>query len=252
MSKIAFIVDIDDSICASSRKIKPADRVCTAYCTKDGQADGFMNKDQSALWNMMVEKGPVLALTARTPEAFSRVQLPFYPLAGVDFGARLIRDGHEDRLWLEQSIVLAKRTNASLEAAFVELNELLSNHDKAQIRLDWYEIEGYGLYICAKKINQDHSALENVASLMERIQLHTHSDLSVKRNGNNVVLSPGWLNKDRAARVMVSELHSKNYTVVGVGDSASDWDFLKCCDFVLSPSHSQIGKSTLSNVPTNL
>ncbi|MBS2005343.1 MAG: trehalose phosphatase, partial [Cyanobacteria bacterium SZAS LIN-5] len=59
-------------------------------------------------------------------------------------------------------------------------------------------------------------------------------------NGNNFALLPPFLSKERAVEYFLRELAPPHDCLIGIGDSRSDLGFMALCDYVVTPTRSQI------------
>lgn len=69
-------VDLDDTLFQTARKMGDEPRF-TATLDVDGQPNGFMNATQKSFVEWLLATSDVVPVTARSIEAYQRVQLPF-------------------------------------------------------------------------------------------------------------------------------------------------------------------------------
>jgi predicted mannosyl-3-phosphoglycerate phosphatase (HAD superfamily) len=99
---------------------------------------------------------------------------------------------------------------------------------------------GCAFYVLIKSLDHSETGLDAVELLLrDRV---ARTNLQVVRNANNLVAIPEWLDKRHAMEFMADQFRSRhgNILTVGMGDSLSDLNFMKACDYMMVPSRSQI------------
>lgn len=238
MNTVIFL-DLDDTIFQTLPKCPPAEPTSPAAFGRDGAPLSYMTARQRALLELLLRAGTVVPTTARSVDAFRRVDLPFTGPAIVGFGGIvLLPDGRHDPAWdaqvRPQCEAMAGELRAHLDATqrFIAAQGLGAN---ARIICDL----DLPLYVVVKHPKGDHERLVPIRSELwaaidpERFFIH--------QNGNNLSLVPRFLGKDRAVRhVLAHHVGPGPVLTLGVGDSLSDAPFLAACDFALLPRGCQL------------
>jgi hydroxymethylpyrimidine pyrophosphatase-like HAD family hydrolase len=240
MSKKILFTDLDDTLFQSKRKCPDHDELLPVAYLKDGTAHSFQTQAQANLLQAFMDDMIVVPVTARNMDAFNRVKIDFKHGAIVNFGGTILNpDGQLNETWLATISVRCKQfrpvLNATAEWAHSKV-DLLGGGLRARV----IEDHGCPFYVSIKSTEGQEPVLDDM-EFMLREQLQT-TDLSVHRNGNNLVAMPNWLDKRHAVEFMKTQFktHYGPITTIGMGDSLSDLGFMKQCDYMIAPSGSQI------------
>lgn len=239
-TRLVAFADLDDTLLQTLRKRDVPGSV-VAGLGRDGLPLSYACPKQQKLFACLLAQGAVIPTTARDFGAFQRIQLPFSSFAILNFGATLLnpdRTLNED--WHTRMASLARVHHAQLvtqlEAALafsrthgLDLNiRMVSDFD-----VDWY--------VLAKHTGQNPEALDS---------LHRHwvaacpPGFTVRRNDNNLTLSPDFFDKKHAVLEVIAQHFDRETDVfLGLGDSLSDFDFMSACDYLVLPSNSQLHRS---------
>lgn len=237
-----ILIDLDDTLFQTARKMPEGSARHTATLNVDGQPNGYMSAVQKTFVEWLLESADVVPVTARSVEAYSRVQLPFVAGAVCSHGGVILQpDGTLDRDWHGQMIeVLAAYQSRlpALSAATLAIGEEMG------FSLRGWVVEEQGLlnYVVTKHNESDDSVLQKVlAEVQDRglvEGMHIHG------NGNNLAFLPNGL----AKRYAVQELLRRDRAahgerpVLGFGDSVTDLGFMNECNFWATPANSQLAK----------
>lgn len=94
------LVDLDDTLFQTARKMPEGLPRVTATLDIEGQPNGYMSTVQHSLAHWLLSTTDVIPVTARSVEAFSRVQLPFMHGAVCSHGGVILGpDGKLDEEW---------------------------------------------------------------------------------------------------------------------------------------------------------
>lgn len=248
MEKVIFL-DLDDTLFQSRAKCPPGTELSETAYLADGRAHSFMTGKQRVLWRWFDEHLRVIPVTARSGDAFRRVNLPFRDWAVIDFGGVVLQPGGEpDGEWLERSRALA----AGYRAALQELQEaavaFAESHGLA-VRIRIGEDYGVPFYWMAKY--RDHHAGHLDRLLQEFVVpwlAEQGGGFYLHRNGNNLAVLPASLGKAHAVRHLIQRLRLRHdeLLTLGMGDSLSDAAFMAECDYALTPRCSQLFESGLA------
>ena len=240
-------VDLDDTLFQTARKMAEGPR-CTATLDAFGQPNGFMNATQQGFVEWLLATTDVVPVTARSVEAYQRVQIPFVHGAICDHGGVILSaEGVPDGEWharmchelaLEQARL--RRLSEQTLALGAELGFSLRS---------WVvEEQGLATYVVTKhSYETDHALLVVCAEARARGLLN---GLNVHGNGNNLAFLPKALQKREAVREWVRRDQALNgkRPLLGFGDSLSDLGFMAECDWWGTPKHGQLASHVCASV----
>ena len=240
-------VDLDDTLFQTARKMAEGPR-CTATLDAFGQPNGFMNATQQGFVEWLLATTDVVPVTARSVEAYQRVQLPFAHGAicahgGVILSAQGVPDGDwHARMCHELAPEQARlhRLSEQTLALGAELGFSLRS---------WVvEEQGLATYVVTKhNYETDHALLVVCAEARARGLLN---GLNVHGNGNNLAFLPQALQKREAVREWIRRDQALNgkRPLLGFGDSLSDLGFMTECDWWGTPKHGQLASHVRASV----
>lgn len=242
MIKPLFLIDLDDTVLQTARKMSPDEARHVASLDKHGQPLSFTNNTQQAFLQWLLATADVVPVTARSVDAFKRVQLPFSQGAICAHGAVILdADGTIDTAWhkyinneLEKYRVAIQRIERELAAIGVIQGLSLRT---------WIIDEmGMATYALAKHNNQQDDVLIAVeAQLKLNVDL---SDFYIHRNSNNLAILPNVLHKKFAVQEWLRRDRERygERPVLGFGDSLSDVAFLQHCHWWATPRQGQLAQ----------
>jgi hypothetical protein len=244
--KPCLFLDLDDTIFQTMRKCPPGARLENAASGRDGAPLSFMTSGQTALFHLFSETMRVIPTTARSLDAFKRVHLPFEHGAILDYGGVILDSkGKVDTEW-DAGI---RGKTAAVRGAMTELCAAIKGYACRRTMEISVRIIGdfaMDLYIVIKQPDADIAALEELHR--ECVLPLTPADFYVHFNDNNIAIIPRFLNKANAVKYLIEErLRPADASLVtlGMGDSLSDLHFMGLCDYLITPSVSQISRSLL-------
>lgn len=232
-------VDLDDTLFQTARKMGDEPRhVATLDVT--GNPNGYMNAVQKQFVEWLLAGADVVPVTARSVEAYQRVQLPFvHGAICAHGGVILAADGSPNRDWQAQmrSLLAAEQQRLpALSAATLAIGAELGYSLRGWV----VEEEGLANYVVTKH-NEDSDAV--LAHVLAEVRARRLLDgLYVHGNGNNLAFLPlalqkraavcEWIRRDRAQ-------HGER-PLLGFGDSISDLGFMAECHWWGTPARSQL------------
>lgn len=247
MSKPIFLVDLDDTLFQTKRKMKEELNqipVRVGALDRSLEPRSFMNGMQANFVDWMMANSEVIPVTARGTEEISRVQIPFDSWKITTHGAVILTpNGKPDLGWQSHILSsLAPYTEKLLELEAV-CNEVLKNRGiDGWVRIN-YEYGDQPVYLVMKHTNSNniseiYEIAEEVASLTDLSGYYVHS------NGNNIAWLPHCISKGNATQYLLTNIKEMDAVgatrpIIGLGDSVSDHGFLTLCDFWGMPSTSQ-------------
>ncbi|MGD1524609.1 HAD family hydrolase [Vibrio harveyi] len=245
---IYFLSDLDDTLLQSKAKCGLPTEECTLRgITKFGEPQGYSTPAQEELLKMCNENGTLIPVTARNLAAFKRVLIDFKSYAAICHGAIVLNpEGEPCEDWLkhiEPEVNLYKDLITELHD---ELRVLIKDRN-CNILMDRV-LEEFGVVTCGmfKTDLETSEQLFHVAeTLRERLaEREECADFVVHQNGRHISILPPYSSKERAADFIMTKLNvSEKDLTFGLGDSISDWDFMKKCKFSVIPYKSQLANS---------
>ncbi|MCK3866116.1 trehalose phosphatase [Pseudomonas sp. B329] len=237
-----ILVDLDDTLFQTARKMSEGSLRHTATLDVDGEPNGYMNSVQNAFVQWLLQSADVVPVTARSIEAYNRVQLPFRSGAVCAHGGVILRpDGTLDSDWHSQMTdVLAayQRRLSALSASTLTIGLELG------LSLRGWVVEEQGLlsYVVTKHNGSDDAVLKRILIEVKRQGLL--DDMHVHLNGNNLAFLPNGLAKRHAVEELLrrDRIVNGERLVLGVGDSVTDLGFMNECHFWATPANSQLAK----------
>jgi hydroxymethylpyrimidine pyrophosphatase-like HAD family hydrolase len=248
MLKKFLFADLDDTLfqtlekCAGREALEPA-----AYYS-NGSICSYTTPAQRAFFAFVDEGMTVIPTTARSLDAFARVNLGFTSYVVLNFGGIILQpDGSVERDW--QSCM-----HALMTAALPGLQALASRIDA------WAEKTGYAgrtrmvedagtpFFIVVKDPDKVTANLETIERevVLPWIGDGNHG-YCVHRNGNNLAILPTSLDKANAVAYVTERLRREHGEIItfGMGDSRSDARFMADCDYAIIPRRTQLSRLTV-------
>ena len=247
LKKFLF-ADLDDTLFQTLEKCAVREGLEPAAYYSDGSICSLTTPAQRAFFAFASEGMTVIPTTARSLDAFRRVDLGFASYAILDFGGViLLPDGSIDRDW--QGIMHEK-----MNAALPGLQALAARIDawaeaggfKGRARL--VEDAGTPFFLVVKDPDKIASNLVLFEDEVVRPWIADgHQDYCIHRNGNNLAILPTSLDKANAVAYVTDRLRREHGDIVtfGMGDSRSDARFMADCDYAIIPRRTQLSKLTV-------
>ena len=244
MKRTIFLADLDDTLFSSLRKATgPVGPAITD--SKTGN-HSHMSGPQEGPFSLMRATGELIPVTARSSDAFGRVKLDFGTRRAVlANGAIVLGEGGEpDPDWFAHTSRIGRDAAPQMEGMMATIREEFGETARTWI----VEELGAPIYFCVKMNTSDpeliRTGILQAAELLherfglERFQQHV--------NGNNLAFTPNGISKRDACAHLLRRLGDRSdLTLVGAGDSLTDLPFMAMCDFMLTPSWSQIAERVL-------
>lgn len=239
-----LFVDLDDTLFQSRRKCPDGVPLAPAAYLKDGTAHSFLTPLQLGVLEFLQREMVVIPVTARSVDAYARVRLGFMDRAVVNYGGVILNsDGTPDTAWLERNRNLAKADASCLETVHEAINDWVASTGAA-IRVRIIADLSVPFYVCAKCAEGDEASLDRIEAMARARWPATDESVRIHRNGSNLSVLPGWLDKRHAVVHLIKRLRDTYGAIAtfGMGDSLSDVGFLTECDYALIPRDSQISR----------
>lgn len=233
--------DLDDTLFQSRRKMAEEQiaRPAAVAGNGDPRKASFMTVRQSALFDWLNTTTELIPVTARSGDAFSRVDLPFRSWAIISNGATILEPGGATHgLWQEQM----KRRLLPLQD---QMDSLLSDgrHAAQNAGIDvrsWIVKErDLATYVVFKLNTITSHSISKLKSLPVECPGWTRHF-----NSETLALIPPGSGKAAAAAYLYAMIAADgDRPTLGFGDSLSDLDFMRDTDIMMIPSYSQIART---------
>ena len=253
MKKFLF-ADLDDTLFQTLEKcaaLASPDALEPAAYYADGSICSYTTPAQRAFFSFASEGMTVIPTTARSLDSFERVSLGFTSYVLLNFGGVILQpDGAIDRDW-------QGRMHALMTAALPGLQDLARRIDA------WAEATGYAgrtrmvedagtpFFIVVKDPKKVTANLEIIEREVVRPWIADGNDgYCVHRNGNNLAILPGSLDKANAVAYVTERLRREHGEIItfGMGDSRSDARFMTDCDYAIIPRRTQLSSLTVETL----
>jgi len=236
------LADLDDTLFQTARKMKEGTPRYPATFDVEGQPNGYMSPVQKSLIEWLLATTDVVPVTARSVEAFSRVNLSFTHGAVCSHGGVILGpDGKLDEEWNSHMRVVL----ADFQLRLPDLcAETLAIGKELGISLRGWVVEEESLrhYVVTKHNETNDEVLNTVLAevqargLLEGMHIHG--------NSNNLAFLPTGLSKKVAVQELLRRDREVNgeRPVIGFGDSITDLGFMEECQMWATPARSQLAK----------
>lgn len=230
-----IFADLDDTLFQTRRKMHGADthRQAAVAANGDPRKSSFMTAQQSAMFDWLNSTTELVPVTARSVDAFTRVDLPFKSWAIVSNGAVILEPGGQPHApWTDKMT----RTLAPLAET---MQTILDAGRGADIDTRSWIVQENGLatYVCFKLNDltpESLHALENLTLPVTGWTRHFNSE--------TLALIPPGSGKAAAVDYLHGLLNrDQKRPTLGFGDSLSDLSYMTSTDVLMIPTRSQIG-----------
>lgn len=245
MHKPVCLVDLDDTLFQIPEKMKsgPKQKFLTpAAVDEQENPRSFMTPEQHHFFYWLQKNTCLIPVTARSRSELSRVRLGFNSWKIAAHGGLIIRpDGKIDESWKKQLIGQTEQQADPLTVLHQRVVNRLSRFHDLSITL--YREYNLPLYLAVKIHNI--TVKQKIREIVDLLNAEfSGTAFKMHHNNNTIHWLPHYLNKGRAAGYLLNRLRNQNdsLVVLGFGDSASDYSFLKQCSWFGLPSGSQLDR----------
>lgn len=239
--KPLVFADLDDTLFQTRRKMNgnAPHRQAAVAGNGDPRKSSFMTAQQSVLFDWLNSTTELIPVTARSGDAFSRVELPFHSWAIISNGAVILGpDGTPHADW-------AARTQDLLHPLADQMQDILDQGRSAARMHDidirsWIVTENDLATYVVFKLNEISEV-----SLMGLEALPIHAEGWTRHfNSETLALIPPGSGKAAATDYLHQQLNPDGTRPsLGFGDSLSDLHYMRGTDILMIPSRSQIAAS---------
>lgn len=240
--KPLVFADLDDTLFQTRRKMDEGQIFRQAAIAANGnpRKSSFMTQSQSGLFDWLNTSAELIPVTARSGDAFSRVDLPFNSWAIISNGAMILEPGGElHQPWAVKMLALLSplaRTmdqiltagNAAAKAAGVDQRSWIVEED------------GLATYVVFKLNVVTPESL----SALENLTMPVDDTWTRHFNAETLALIPPGSGKAVAIDYLQNLINpDKSRPTLGFGDSRSDLNYMQKTNVLMIPASSQIAKS---------
>jgi hydroxymethylpyrimidine pyrophosphatase-like HAD family hydrolase len=242
-----LFVDLDDTLFQTRRKL-PDGQFGSAHPAaylRDGKAISYATAKQQRLWRGLSQGFRIVPVTARSYDAFRRVDLPFSHEAVLNHGGVILQpDRRPDEQWLGQSAAAARGCEEDLQSLLAAIHAHRTETGDSGIKPRLIEDFGVFWYLVVKHESGDEQALERLTrDLVRHAPAVVSGRLYLHSNGNNLAVLPQPVNKAAAVAYLqrrFAQRHGCDLLTVGMGDSLTDAPFMALCDYAVIPGNTQL------------
>ncbi|KAA8999995.1 hypothetical protein FJU30_11955 [Affinibrenneria salicis] len=247
MTKPVFMVDLDDTLFQTRRKM--VDELAqtpfqVGALDRSLTPRSFMNQEQAMLVEWLLEHAELIPVTARGTEELSRVKIPFSSWAIATHGAVILNPQRQpDEAWrlkMQSELAPYRRRLLALQARVTELMAERGIDGWARIN---YEYDDTPVYLVMKHC--DSTRLHELNAIGDEMEAQFGREgFYIHRNGNNIAWLPDCVEKGLAAAWLLEKLRAERgvFPLIGLGDSLSDYRFLRLCSWFGMPKQSQFAE----------
>ncbi|MBW7983093.1 hypothetical protein [Enterobacillus tribolii] len=244
MSKPVFFADLDDTLFQTRRKMQDELGETPFRCAALDRSlapRSFMTQEQAMMVDWLLEHAELIPVTARGTEETARVQIPFHSWRVMTHGAVILTpQGEADAAWQAHMLAGLAPYRERLLSMESGINALMAQRGiNAWARLN-YEYDGTPVYMVMK--HRDSTQTAELYALADELKAQFPTEgFYFHRNGNNVAWLPDCVEKGQAVIWLLEKLRAQRgvFPVMGLGDSLSDYRFMRHCTWFGIPRRSQ-------------
>lgn len=252
MIKPLFLVDLDDNLFQTKRKMSSNNNYPfrNAALDREGKPRSFMSEEQANFVDWLLQHSDLVPVTARSTEETKRVTIAFNSWKITTHGAVIITpDGQIDDTWKKHILLNLQPYQLRIKKYHDVITEKFASLGIAAWGRIAYEYNGIAIYLVAK--HTDSSKTHELYEIAEQVNASIGlDDFYIHHNDNNISWVPKCIDKGSAARYLIEKIRdcSPHTPIIGLGDSVSDFSFLKYCSWFGMPKQSQIRKRLESQI----
>lgn len=252
-TKPVILTDLDDTLFQTKRKMTQEQDLTpfrTGALDRTLQPRSFMTEEQAMLTDWLLTYADLIPVTARGTEELRRVTVPFRSYAITTHGAVILQpDGSPEPVWQSQMLAaLAPYRECLLSLQQFCTGLMAERGIEAWARIN-YEYDDVPVYLVMK--HTDSTRTDELYAVAAEIEQQFPSDgFYIHRNSNNIAWLPDPVEKGLAVARLLTLLRAERGTfpVIGLGDSLSDYRFMKHCTWFGMPSRSQFADAVAARI----
>lgn len=253
MCKPVIFSDLDDTLFQTQRKISArsdSKAVRVAALDRSMLPRSFMTAEQTIWVDWLLEQAELIPVTARGTEEISRVKIAFQSWVITTHGAVILNPaGQIDEEWKKQILPRLLPYADRLTAIQQTITTMLQHRNiNAWARIN-YEYDQIPVYLVMK--HRDSKRIEELYEVNKEIEQQISSEgFYIHRNDNNIAWLPQPVDKGLAVHWLLEKLKADRglFPVIGIGDSLSDYRFMKLCHWLMLPQHSQFSNAISTEI----
>lgn len=242
---IYVFADVDETVIAS-RRTRPPEGGRPVATDSRGAVCGYLTPKQERLLGFLRAGATFVPTTARSTDAFRRLDLDFSGWAILSFGGVILTpEGTVEPRWAERITDGAACHRESLHRLAAQVVET-AGREKIDVRSSIVSDAGMDLYASVKHNGGDADALTPVyRMLLDNLP----TGWRLHFNLNLISILPPFLGKELAVKWFLTHIAPPGVITVGAGDSLTDVPFMGLCDYALVPTRSQNFRRLAKEVP---
>lgn len=241
--KILLFLDLDDTIFQTKRKNKQG--VIPATETPNPENISYMTKSQKLFLDIFLKMDNVriIPITARALKQYKRTYISKHPqvsCASVYFSGAIYTGTGFDPDWQQKIRELYSKMSFPIEQMYKRIYPKIDHE-----RFNMVDVDGY--YLAIKSKNRHVKEYRpRMMELLQTLPFFMEEEYFIHQNANNIAIIPRFLDKKHAVDYLINKFEPE--LTIGAGDSITDLNFMKICDFKIIPKSSQIEKEVISGI----
>jgi hypothetical protein len=240
MRSVVF-ADLDGTLIDSLRGLPcPADARVVAH-DRHGSPVSVQTAEHRRVFELLSGADAVVPVTGRSVAALARVDLPFGSYRVAHHGATVITaDGSICQAYREHVCADLAETHLLLSDVGAEVEAWIRDNT-LPLRVNRQVLDDLVIEVCVKSTHDGVTTLGEPGDHLEA-KWSTLDGTRIHRNGNNLALMSRAVTKTRAVAWVGDRLREAlgSFVSFGIGDSTSDFDFMRSCDYLIVPRRSQL------------
>ena len=253
LTRPVVLADIDDTLLQTKRKM--VDELAqepfrVGALDRELAPRSFLNEEQAMLVDWLLEHAELIPVTARGTDEYARVKIPFTSWAVTTHGAVILNPAGDCNPEWQQHIEaeLAPYRQRLLDMQQQITSLMAERGIDAWARIN-YEYDGVPIYLVMK--HRDSTKLHELYDIGYEIEaIFGTEGFYVHRNSNNIAWLPTCIEKGLATSYLLAKLRAERglFPTIGLGDSLTDFSFLRLCSWFGMPKQSQFTSAIKTNV----
>lgn len=243
-----IFTDLDDTLMKTKRKVNLNENLTEAAFSNKGEIISYANEKEIKMIENLINKNDTIPVTARSEESFNNLNNKLFNFKKqiiLNFGFSVFSEKNiKDEYWKNKMHDLSMKLNQNnlfnkikvwfKEGSFINMFELKERYvDTFGIFLNFRNKALNKFEIQAFKVELKHILILN----------GLQDDFYFYETDRDITLLPYFIKKENAVQYVKEKYYSSNDLFIGIGDNLNDINFMRICDFCISPSESSIIKN---------